>query len=458
MFWSLAAYAGSQTIRLTGNIVLTRLLLPEAFGLMALVHVLITGLEMISDFGLGAAVIQHRRGDEPAFRDTAWTLHVVRGVILWTTAALAAWPMAWFYGQADLSTLVIVAAATLLLTGLNSTSIYSLRRHLRLAALTVLELCSQAVGLAVMVVWAWQTHSVWALVAGTLATNVVTLFASHALQPGPRNRLRMEADARRALLQFGRWMLVSTLLAFAAVQIDRLAIGKWESLATLGVYSVAAAVAMLPWLLAQRIAGSVLYPLVAESWRSEPQAMPARLAALRGPLLVAGASLLVGILAEADCFFRLLYDAKFHDAGSYALWMLPWVWTMLLAGTLDVVAPAIGDTRRLAGYQAVRLVATAAGMSIGFTVGGLGGFLLGAAAGGVVGLACLHLLLRPSGARLWRQDAGYTLLLVALSLPVVVAHVFTAQSVFWIAGLISLLWVALICGWSLRRLVRGLEQ
>jgi O-antigen/teichoic acid export membrane protein len=83
-------YGASQAMRLASNLVLTRLLFPEAFGMMALVSVFIVGLTMFSDVGVGPSILQHRRGDDRDFLNTAWTVQVIRGGILWImTLALA---------------------------------------------------------------------------------------------------------------------------------------------------------------------------------------------------------------------------------------------------------------------------------------------------------------------------------------------------------------------------------
>src|SRR2546426_294757 len=79
--WTLVGYGGSQVLRLAAMLVLARYLLdPKAFGLAALINVFLTGLHMLSDLGLGTGVIQHRRGDEQAFINTAFLIQAGRGV------------------------------------------------------------------------------------------------------------------------------------------------------------------------------------------------------------------------------------------------------------------------------------------------------------------------------------------------------------------------------------------
>jgi O-antigen/teichoic acid export membrane protein len=84
------AYAVAQGARLVSNLILARLLFPEAFGIMALVTVVLVGLAMFSDAGIGPAISQNARGDDADSLNTAWTINVLRGAVLWG----AAWALA----------------------------------------------------------------------------------------------------------------------------------------------------------------------------------------------------------------------------------------------------------------------------------------------------------------------------------------------------------------------------
>jgi O-antigen/teichoic acid export membrane protein len=65
--WTILGYGASQVLRFGGNLILTRLLLPEYFGLMALVNIPIIGLQLFSDVGIIPSIVQNQRGDEPVF-------------------------------------------------------------------------------------------------------------------------------------------------------------------------------------------------------------------------------------------------------------------------------------------------------------------------------------------------------------------------------------------------------
>src|SRR5206468_9319193 len=118
--WVVAGYAGGQALRFGSNLILARWLFPADFGLMALVNVFLQGLQMFSDVGIGPNIIQNKRGDDPAFLNTAWTVQVIRGAALWVGSCLLSLPLGAFYGESRLGRLIPVAGMTALISGFNS--------------------------------------------------------------------------------------------------------------------------------------------------------------------------------------------------------------------------------------------------------------------------------------------------------------------------------------------------
>jgi O-antigen/teichoic acid export membrane protein len=121
----IGSHGGGQLIRLARSLILTRLLFPEAFGVMSLVWVVMFGLGMLSDLGVGPAIIRDKRGEDPDFLNTAWTLQVIRGVVLLGIACLIAYPMATFYNEPDLAQLIPAAGLFALIAGFNSTAFHT---------------------------------------------------------------------------------------------------------------------------------------------------------------------------------------------------------------------------------------------------------------------------------------------------------------------------------------------
>src|SRR5579872_3951543 len=118
--WTLSAYAASTMLRFATNVVLARLLAPEIFGTMLIVYSLRTGIELISDVGIGQNLIQSKNAENPDFYNTAWSLQLIRSIFLWAIFSLAAIPMAYFYQSRILLAVVPVAAFSIVFTGLTS--------------------------------------------------------------------------------------------------------------------------------------------------------------------------------------------------------------------------------------------------------------------------------------------------------------------------------------------------
>ena len=139
------SYIIAQMMRLASNLILTRLLFPEAFGVMALVSVVLVGMVMFSDVGVSASIAQHKRGDDPDFLNTAFSIHVFRGAMLWLVTCAIAYPLSLFYNAPDLAYLLPVAGLSLLISGFNPTRIDTATRHLLLGRVTLLDLAAQII-------------------------------------------------------------------------------------------------------------------------------------------------------------------------------------------------------------------------------------------------------------------------------------------------------------------------
>lgn len=414
-FWVIVGSVIKQGSRLVTNILLSRLLFPEAFGLMALVNVVTRGVEMFSDLGIGLSMIQNPRGDEPRFRNTAWTLQVIRGMVLWMLACLLARPFSSFYGEPLVLWLIPVAGVIAAVSGFNSTSLFTLRRHLRIRTLTVIDVSSHLVGILTMIVWAYISPSVWALLSGALVATVFRMICSHVLNDGTPNCFCWDRESVDSILRFGKWIFLSTIITFFAMQGDRLLLGKLIPVATLGVYSVAAAIARMPNTLLAQLCSRILLPVLSKAAWKSPETMSRRLHTAREGLLAVGVAMVLSVSLVGDLFFRTLYDARYHAAGPMSELMAAWAWATILSTTLSRALVALGDSRSVAAFNMMRLVGTVVATLIGFQLAGIEGFIVGMAIGALCGQAVILYRLGKHGIHVVGQDIRYTLWLVGLA-------------------------------------------
>ena len=348
----------SLAIRFVANLIITRLLLPEHFGLMALVNVFLVGLELFSDIGIGPNIIQSPRGEDPRFLDTAWTIQVLRGVALWLGACALAWPLAHVYRQPPLLWLLPVAGLAAIFGGLQSTKVYTLNRRLAFLRVIGVDVAAQAVSVVVMIGIAWIWCSVWSLVISALAFSALRTVLTHAALPGPRNRFAWDREAGRALFAFGRWIFVSTALTFLATQADRLVLGRLVPVSELGFYSIAGNLAGMPLQLVQRLGQVVFFPVVASSMR-QPHHDPASIRRSRTKLLATLVPVVALGVAMASPAVNLLYRPNFHAIGPLASYLSIGTWLGSLSISYTVVLLAAGRPKFLSLGLAVKLVVLA---------------------------------------------------------------------------------------------------
>jgi|SRR4028119_1554307 Membrane protein involved in the export of O-antigen and teichoic acid len=377
--WTLAGYGSSIILRLGSNLLLTRLLFPKAFGLMALVYTFMSGLAMFSDIGIGPSIVQNKRGNDPAFLNTAWTIQAIRGLVLGIGACLLAWPAAQFYREPMLVELLPAVGLTSVIDGLNSTRLATANRQLALGKLTLMELGCSALSIAVMIVSAWIYKSVWALVAGGIAGSLAKMILSHIVLEGEKNRFHWDSEAFKEINRFGRWIFFSTALTFFDVQSDRLLLGRLLDVQVLGIYSIAITLASTGGDAITGLGHRVLFPSYAELIRDRPERLYPTLRKTRLILIALSWSVSLFFIFFGKVLIDFLYDDRYIDAG----WMLQiisiGVLVNILAPTYDNVLLAKGKTFALAVFLALQVTLAAVAMVLGFYWGGARGLIIGAA-------------------------------------------------------------------------------
>ena len=425
--WTLVGYGLSQCLRLGANLLLTRLLAPEMFGEMALVNVFILGLTLFSDIGIAPSIIQHDRGDEPDFLNTAWTLQIVRGFGLWLCCLLLALPVAQFYGEPKLSWLIPIVGFTTVVSGFNSTALFTFKRRINLGKLTLFELGIQLSSLAIMLIWAWFHRSIWALVVGNLVSESLKMIVSHRLIPGDRNRLAWEQKAIADIFAFGKWIFASTAMTFMAAQADRIILGKLLSFQLLGIYNVALIFAELPKMVMMKIGNQVIFPVISRQVNLPRSDLRQKILHQRTLILLVATPLLAILVGLGDFLILGLYDRRYQDAA----WMLPilalGIWPNLLTVTMSPSLLAIGKPLYSAWGNFFKFCYMVVALPMGYSWFGV--------PGAVIVVACndfLFYLVVSYG--LWRerlnaiaQDIQATLLLIGLIALIAIARHFSGM-------------------------------
>jgi O-antigen/teichoic acid export membrane protein len=379
--WLLASNLGSQLLRLGSNLLLTRLLLPEAFGLVAVANTLYFALAMFSDLGIWQSVVRSARGTQPRFLGSAWVVQVLRGALLaGLLLALAIgldhareaglFAAGTVYADPRLPGITALFALSALLQGLESMKLALAQRELRTGELARLDLSSQLLATVLTLLLAWQTASPWALALGSVAGSALRTAASHLWLQGPAIRPCWDGSCARELLGFGKWIFASSIIGFLAAHGEKLILGASLQAASFGRFTIAATlIAAIAGLYAS-LNGHLVFARLSEALRSG-QADEATQVYRR---VQHSADLLLGLLAgllllTGQWVVWLLYDARYRDAG----WMLQWLGLGLLAMRYQVLEQlmfARGQPALVTANNSLRALALLLTVPAGYRLGG----------------------------------------------------------------------------------------
>ena len=345
--WIFIGYGVSQMLRLVSNVILTRLLVPEFFGLMALVNTFMTGLTLFSDFGVAPSIIRSPRWNDPTLINTGWTLQVIRGFVLWLASLVIAWPVAQVYGEPQLLWILPTVGLTAIMVGFSSTSLVTLSRQLEIGKLTRFSFSIQTLSITVMIVWAYFRQTIWALIGGVLGSNLLKMVWSHRLVPELPNRFTWDKEAFQEIFSFGRWVFVSTLMSFLAAQSDRLILGKLFSLEMLGVYTIALTLSEVPRQLVLNIGQQVIFPIVSQQAHLPRQSLRAKIVQKRNLVLIGFAILIAVLVSFGDLIISVLYDERYVQ-GTWMFSLLAiGVWPAILIEPMSRSLNALGKPQYL---------------------------------------------------------------------------------------------------------------
>ncbi len=317
--WVVAEFGSNQGLRLARSVFLTHMISQQMFGVLGMAGIVIDFVNKMSDVGINLSIIRQRRENEQRFLNTAWTLSVVRGVLVWLVACAMALPAAWFYGEPALGLAVPLLGLSAIMLGASSTKISTYNRDLLFARVTIMKIGARVIGFGATIAWALiAPDNLGVILVGPLLTGLLIMLASHLMLSGPNNGFAWDRDAVGELFSFGKWVFLATLLTFLIRKGDLLIIGKLEGTEGFAVYVVAYGVANMLPRMCQAICSKVLFPIYSNIQHDRPRAVRRRIHKSRFWILRMFLPALWLVIGFGSHIVDLLYPDAYSNAG----WML----------------------------------------------------------------------------------------------------------------------------------------
>ena len=320
--WVVSGFIINMVIRLANNLIMTRLVAPEAFGVVAVATISLLGIQMLSDVGLRQSIIRREGEVEGVYQDTVWVTQIIKGIlvslIMLTIAAmlyLFGADIGGVYSSPTLPLIIAFVSLSPIVCGLEQTKVAMQNRDLLLAALTKIDIVSQLIGLGVSVTIALNGYGIWGLVAGPLMYNFTRVCLCAFLLPGRINSFRFDVAVFRELLHFGKWVVLSSFVTFLSYYGDQLILARYIAPEQLGYVAIAVFFVGVLRSLITKLANDVFFAKLSEVYRTKPIALKATYYKFRlltdGYLFVAAG----GLFASSDLLVSILYDDRYEAVG-----------------------------------------------------------------------------------------------------------------------------------------------
>ena len=260
--WVFAGKIVGRGMQLVKLVVLARLLSPEDFGLFGIVLLAIAALQSFTQTGFSTALIQRKDNTED-YLDTAWTVQVIRGLVLAGILFAVAPVVGWFFEEPRCVPLLRVMCASVAIGGFVNIGIIYFRKELEFHKQFIYDLGTAIVSLAVGVVLAYRLRSVWALIWAGMAGAATRCILSYVIHPY-RPRVRTQYSEAAELFRFGRWVLGSSVVIFLAGNLDHAFLGKMLGVGALGLYQMAYRLSNTPATEVTHLTNAVMIPAYAK--------------------------------------------------------------------------------------------------------------------------------------------------------------------------------------------------
>jgi O-antigen/teichoic acid export membrane protein len=232
----------NRALGLISTLILVRLLVPSAFGIVALSMNLMQSIAQLSEAGIEGAIIRDENPDRELY-DTGFTINAIRGLLTGIVVAALAIPISRFFDNPAMVDVLYVVAAGSAISALENIGVVDFRRFIAFDKEFQLKLFPRLLSVVSGIVLAFWLRSYWALVDAILINQIATVIISYLIHP---YRPRLTLTGWRRISGYSVMIWLITLVGVAQGAASNVVIGRVSGTGDVGIYGVGAEIAGLP--------------------------------------------------------------------------------------------------------------------------------------------------------------------------------------------------------------------
>ena len=413
-FFIIFIYGSSQILRLSANLIVTRLLDPGMFGILAVITVILQGMNMFTDVGLNSAIIRSSDGLKKSFLNTAWSLQIIRGWLIFIVILIIAglilllnnnYPqiLKGVYSEPNLPLYMSIVGISAVISGYGPMSPAIAIRKITVGRIESIELTSQLLGITIMIFIAWLYHSIWALViTPIIIASAKTIFVYMVFKD--KHKFEIDRKYLTEIYGYGKWIFLSSILTFLSMQGDRLLFGYYLTAEMLGYYTIAYFLASALTELIIKLSQNIWFPhfsnvnntnrnILRDVYYDARFKFDAIVGIICGFLIITG-----------NVWVGILYDERYSESGI----LLQILSLSLLGNAISAMAleclSSIGNTKISAKVMMIRSIIIFAGIPLAFVFFGFYGSIILIAINVYITLPFLYYEMHNHGLFIWQKE------------------------------------------------------
>ena len=398
LFATTLTFGLQAVIRLVSSLILTRVLVPEAYGTITMLMSILYVIGNILDTNVTLFIVRDKNGEEPRYLNTAWTIRLIRSVVscvvLFVCAPFIATKI---YDLPGLTLPLRVFSLWFLIDGFE-TMAFALAIRRKQARLQMYSELSGAVLTAIFsIVYCYHYHTFWGIAFGMLLNRLYMTLLSYQLYRELRPRFFIDRAAAREVLQYSKFTVPSSLLTLSLNQFDKVVFLRLFDLRLLGLYGLAGNIAGSIEALITKISQAVLYPRCAHNFRENPDTFAQRYYTENTKLFVGILAMPAAIAGAAHLIITLLYDSRYSEVGSVLQALAIRAVLLSLASPAEDLLISAGQFHVILVGNILRAVWIVVGSLVGYHFLGFLGFIYGLSLSGLPPLAYYWWLQKSKG-------------------------------------------------------------
>ncbi|MBS0419365.1 MAG: lipopolysaccharide biosynthesis protein [Proteobacteria bacterium] len=369
VLWSGVSQAGRVLIQTATLVVLSRLLPPTDFGLLAMAAVVTAFVNLLRDMGTASAVIQ-RDILGPELLDTVFWFNIGLGITLAILVVLLSIPIAAAFHQPRLAGVLIALAASFPIASSAAAHQALMERELQFRTLARIEISSALTALAVAAVAALNGLGVYSLVLNALTATVIStvqLWLASSWRP----TARWDREQFRQLWGFSGNLASFQVLNYLARNADTMLIGRFLGATDLAWYNMGYKLMLFPLTNLSAVVFRSLFPVLSRK-QNDVSSFAALYLKATGTIALFTAPLMAGVWVLRKPFVAVVFGEKWLPVADVLGWLAPIGFMQSVLSSVGLIYLGVGQTATMMKWGVFASTATLLGFLVGLQWGYLG--------------------------------------------------------------------------------------